>query len=252
MRELKAQSAVEFLTTYAWALTIVVIFVAFVIAAVGFRSPTSFTTSSCYLTATVPCQELLFQTRPSMSESYATLVFINGLGTAITFPQNSVSMQVGFSSIEYYGTCLPADAPADSTVICNVTLPGFSPDVGAEVDTKFTLSYGICDPSGCPPSIYNTSGDSTGTVSSYSAATSVVDLQTSTGTGSIAVSGVAYPSNTYIRFINGISYQVDALPTSGNVFSTWAGSPGIAVANTVSAVTNVTTSASGSLIATFT
>lgn len=250
MRQRKLQSTVEFLMTYAWAITVIAVFVAFIVIVVGFKSPSSYTPSVCYITTTLPCQEALFAS--SSSASYFTMIFVNDFGTPIAFPSNALSLQVGFSGTAYGGDCYPANVPAGATVICNATLQGFAPSVGTQADTKFTVSYRICTAGSCPPAVYNTSGYSTGTVSPFRSVSSLVDLQTSTGTGAVVVDGIRYPSNTYLQFIDGQGYAIFAAPPANRIFSSWSSTGGVVVSNTVLQTTNATVSSPGNLIATFT
>lgn len=249
MRQRKLQSTIEFLTTYAWALTIIVIFVAFVIVLVGFRNPSSFTPASCYITTTLPCQEALFEVNSSRLDSYYIMIFSNDFGTPIAFPDNAVSLHVGFSTSSYIGNCLPANVPNGGTVVCNVTLSGFVPDVGTQADTTFNVSYMICDASGCPPTVYSTSGYTTGTVSPYKNVLSQVLLGTSSGMGYVALDGIRYPSGAEVPMVNGVAYQIAAVPAQGQYFASWSGSSGIVVANALSQSTSVTVSQQGSLTA---
>ncbi len=247
MHQMKAQSTVEFLTTYAWAMTIIALFIAVVLVVVGFKSPASYTPASCYITPNLQCQSALFQSNGASSDF--VIIFLNNLGTAISFPTNGIGVMIGFSGTTYTGLCYPTNAPVGATVICNATLAGFVSSVGGQANPNFAIYYHICDGTTCPSSVYNTSGFATGIVSPYKA--NVIDkvtLDTSLSGGKIDIGGITYPSGTVVYMINGQKTQLYAVPPAGHTFNSWVATGGVtfSTSNTLQ-TTNATANAAGTV-----
>ena len=167
---MRAQSAIEFMATYSWALIVIAVFIA--VVGVLILSPTKGTAtlspSSCYLTPSLPCYQSVLLTNSSGSQFIA--LFQNNMGVSMYFPANAISLHPSYSSsTAYSGSCLPQTAPPGATVICNVSIATYSPAVGTQLYPTFTLSYQIC-PSCATAGAqsYNTSGTSTLTASSFS------------------------------------------------------------------------------------
>ena len=222
------QSATEFLATYSWAFLVLTVMIAAVYLVVLAPSGGStYVPSSCYITSTLPCYQSVLLANSTGSEFIVLLQ--NDMGVTLAFPPNSISLHPSFSSnAVYVGSCLPLTAAPGAVVTCNVTLSGasFKPAVGSQANPTFTLSYQICPACGAnSPQLYNTTGTSTLTVSSYSSVLYTVHLLSNTGTGNIVVSGVRYPSGANVVFISGVNYPIYAIaPNSVSQFATWLAS----------------------------
>lgn len=69
--------------------------------------------------------------------------------------------------------------------------------------------------------------------------------------GSIEFSGGAFSNGQSVNVASGVSYDIEAEPCYGYVFSTWSASAGLTVTSTASKSTSVTVNSAGSLTATF-
>ncbi|MGC8710114.1 MAG: hypothetical protein ACP5RF_00660 [Candidatus Micrarchaeia archaeon] len=246
---MKAQSAVEFLATYAWAFLILTIFIAVIIVLVTIKNPSGYSPSSCYITPELACSESVFTS--SASASSFAIVFMNNLGANLTFGSNSIILYPNYLNSSYKGVCMPSYAPKGSAVICNVTLSGVSYSPGSQINPNFKIMYGVCtNPNSCPSAIYNTSGSASDTIVYSKGLLSRVTLLTSTGTGHIALGGASYPSNTVVTLINNVEYTIYAQPPSGYIFNGWTASSNVTISgNTISA--SASARGSGSITASF-
>jgi hypothetical protein len=224
----KAQSALEFLSTYFWAFLILTLFLAsmYLIVFAPSTGPTTYAPSSCYVTETLACYQSALLVSPT-SSTFIVLIQ-NNVGATLYFPQNSIALSPPSSSgAPYLGSCLPQSAPSGATVTCDVTVPSstFAPPVGSQTSPTFTLSYQICPSCNkAGAQSYATSGTSTVTATTSSSVLYSVQLLTSTGTGNIVVGGVKYPSGANVIFLAGANYPVFAISPSGYAFSGWLSS----------------------------
>lgn len=246
---MKGQSAIEFLTTYVWVFIIIAIFIAVVSSIALSSSPNTFIPSSCFIEPELPCPVAALFTNSVTGNALYTVIFINKLGTWMTFPQNAlnitpISRNVGSS----FGQCFPANAPAGALIECNATIPSYSPGTGTQLSQIFTLGYSICTPSPCAKPIYNTTGYSSLTAQAYVPYIKLATLQIAGGactmpanSGYIAAGGVRYLSGNLIPFINDQKVQLQFISSGTNTLSSWsASSANVAFSNTISNPTNVT------------
>ncbi len=224
---MKAQSALEFLTTYSWAFLILGIFVVSVLSVVslpGKNTPT-YLPESCYISPSFPCSQA-FLVSNSVGTSFL-VVFQNNLGTGIYFPENSLAyngivLTPSFTSnTTYGGACYPQNSLSGATVICSVRMTGYSVPAGSQVNPRFTLSYQICAPR-CTLQIYNTSGSAVTVAQPFSSVVYTVQLLTAPTNGMIALDGVSYPNGANVVFITGATYSVYAIPGTSGTFSSWS------------------------------
>ena len=238
---MRAQSAIEFISTYAWSLIIITIFLVIISVFVFSKGTATETPSSCYITPSMPCSSLLFTS--NSSGSIVTLSFVNNLGSKIYFPANSILvLSPSFTQTKYYGTCYPSNAPQGAQIVCNASLLGYHVADGAQLNFPFTLTYGLCTPS-CSSALYNTSGTATSFATPVRSLTIPVNLVTSTGTGSIAVQGVEYPNGTVLKLISGAKYTLGAGPATSLVFNSWSATNNVLIGN--NALASTTFSANG-------
>ena len=248
---MRGQSAIEFLTTYSWAFLLLGIFVS-AIALISLSSNTSISTlvpSSCYLSPSLPCSQAVVSGN-SLGSTFIVIIQ-NNLGVKLSFSANAIQVKPSiYTSNTYLGTCLPQTAQAGSTFICSVTLSGFSPAVGAQLNPSFTLNYQICSPS-CVAQVYNTTGTALTSMTPYRNILSVVTMLTNPSGGAIAMSGAKYPSGTNAFVLTGTSYSISALAPSGYGFNTWIATANLSIGNVLSTSTTLTASGKGSLTANF-
>ena len=158
----RSQSAIEFMSTYSWALLITAIFLATVTTIVYTKGSVYSTPSSCYISPSFPCYEMLILV--GNTGSNVVVAFSNNLGTTINFPVNSFHVLPTYANTIYDGECFPSNAITGSIVTCNAIIPGFNPTLGSQLSPKFYVSYAICSPSCAAQSSfsqYNTTGFAT-------------------------------------------------------------------------------------------
>ena len=244
------QSAVELLTTYAWAFIIVAIFVSVMFVLSSSKQITTYAPSSCYIEPSLPCRELVFMSNSLGSR--LTLVFSNNLGTSMFFPPNALTVRSASSTVHNYtGQCLPVTAASGALVVCNVSAAALKVGTGTQMNFVFTLTYQLCSGSTCDPSKYNTTGTSVAVAAPFRPLLANVIILTNPTTGNVVVSGIQYPNNAVLSWIYGLNYTIFAVPPSGYTFNTWSVTSGIMVANTLKQSTSAITTNSGSLQAIF-
>ncbi len=255
MRLRKSQSAIEFLSAYAWAFIIVSMFVA-VVAILSFSSsPASNIPTTCYIQPLMPCIEAVMTNYPPAGMRYI-VEFTNKLRTAIYFAENALNATTNGVGMEgarnWTGNCTPQLLPGGGSAICSAVITGgLIPSAGSSVSVSFALQYEICrgtQQSSCSNSVYKTTGFSQEVVGQNLQLYSIT-LHTSTGTGYIAFDGVAHASNTIIVTTEGEHFAAAIYPV-GYVFDSWSGS-GVTVSPTYNRSSTVTVNSNGSLLATF-
>ncbi|MDE1846480.1 MAG: hypothetical protein KGH52_00260 [Candidatus Micrarchaeota archaeon] len=252
----KLQSSIEFLLTYSWAFLAIAVFLAFILAVVTVRNPSGFTPSSCYISPSFPCVTSVFMSNSASSRFI--VIFINNLGTQISFPNiNGIVVNPTFSGQTYNGICLPYNAVKGAVVTCNVTISKSIASPGTQISPKFLLNYQVCQKPSCvfpisSANTINTTGFASMGISPQVANPILkVNLQTNPVPGQIVVDGVAYPSNTQIILLYQSPYTIYALPPSSYFFSSWSTQGGVSVISTTSQNTVMNTISPGNLIATF-
>ncbi len=159
---MRAQSALEFLTTYGWAFIIIALFLSIVLVFVSSKGTSTYAPSSCYITPNLPCTAAYLYS--NSVGSLATIQFTNFLGTKMSFSANSIIFKPTFSSYNYTGNCLPTMAINTAQVTCNVLIPGLTFVPGSQIYPTFTIRYALCTGAKCSAYVYNTSGSATITV----------------------------------------------------------------------------------------
>ena len=240
----EGQSAVELLSTYAWAFIIVSILVVTVGIYIGIGTGARYIPSQCNIQPLLPCpQTALAQTANQIS--YKMLI-INNLAPYMYFPSNSfIVSSAGINpplQQNYTGACAPSIAGKGDEIICTVYLPSTNaPPVGSSVNMQFSLKYQICSSSAistCESSQYSSTGTSFQPLSSSTSNLYKLNL-VSDPNSTIIINGQRYISKTSMSFIYlpfG-SYTAYALVPSGYSFGGWSGTP---------TPTNITLSSSSS------
>ncbi len=237
---MKAQSAVEMLTVYSWAVLLITILVAVALILVGSPTGTPSVPASCSIQPLFPCQDTVLTT---YSPTYGILYyisFINDLQNPMLFPTNSFNLTttgiglIGQTST--FGNCYPTFALVGSTVICKVNLAGsYAPAVGTKVNAFFTITYKLCQSnsqSSCSASLYKSSGYSSQAVSTanvvlYSVSFIANEVNGFTGAtiGSnamIYMNGIPYAGAQNGLVVTTGTYNVFASIPSGFQFSSWS------------------------------
>jgi hypothetical protein len=212
----------EFIATYSWAFMLMAIVLSsiYIIVMAPASGPT-FDQSLCYVSQSLPCYQAVMLANSTGSKFIAILQ--NGMGVSMYFPAGTFLVYpVYMSNVSYAGSCLPQTAPPGATVVCNVTLSGYGPAVGSEINPSFSMGYQVCPDCNDSGPYYNTSGVSALSVAAYDSIMYHVKLVTSAPNGTISVSGVRYPSGTEMIFLSGTPYPIYASsPNATYVFGGW-------------------------------
>ncbi len=248
MVKLKAQSAVEFMTTYAWAFLIITLFISIVVLLVTIKNPQEYTPSSCYISPELLCTQSLFSTN-STASTFAIL-FINDLGAPIQFNKTSFYVYSPYLNTSYPGNCLPSYLPKRGVATCISKIP-HSYSVGVQVNPNFVVRYSVCPPQGICSAYLNTTGVASDITVFSKSVFSNVTLLTNTGSGNIILDGVPYQSNTVLFLINNLKYSIYAQPPPGKSFTSWSVSSGINIGSTSQQSTFIYTTTNGYVEATF-
>lgn len=240
MTSTNAQSVVELITTYSWALLIITLFVAIIFIFSGTSSQTSYLSSQCNIQPSFPCLDTLLTSTNTIKKIQFTVEFVNNLPTPLLFtgstPFNVSMTNIGASGTSSNkGACTPNFALSGAIVICQVSINGFvQPPVGSNVNSFFTIKYEICQNSNqisCSANqIYFTSGQSTQSMAPAAVSFYNVKFQITDWTGSIYngnngiifVNGVPYADSTNALFINTGNYIVFGQPPTGYAFSSFS------------------------------
>lgn len=166
--EMKTQSSVEYISTFAAAALIIVIVIA-VVGLLFFNSNTpasTETSSSCYISPEIKCEQFLVATNGMASE--AIVLFTNNLGQTIQFGANSFAVSPTYAQKSFIGECFPSNAMQNVQVICSATLSGYRPSLGTQLTPSFQITYTECQINNCavPLATYKTLGSATTYVSS--------------------------------------------------------------------------------------
>ncbi|MHB1830796.1 MAG: InlB B-repeat-containing protein, partial [Candidatus Micrarchaeaceae archaeon] len=242
----KVQPSIEYLSTFAVALLLLTI----VIAIVGFvllsNKGSTNTPSSCYISPQIYCfQFAIANNGMSNGKTTAAVVFTNNLQIPITFPQNSFIVFPSSSRTGSIGSCYPSVASPGATVVCNVTISGYTPQIGTQLAPNFQISYNECSGTSCTS--YNTTGTGTTYVSAKLPPFHKIKLLSFPYSYNLTVEGVQYESDTFINFINGTNYYISADNPPGVQFMGWESSGGVSVANLLQQRTTASATSNGTL-----
>ncbi len=236
----RGQSAIEFLSTYSWALLIL----ALVLAAAAILSltaaPSNYVPATCYISPLFPCQGTLLTAYGSASAPITyQIIFTNNLNNPIYLGSNSFNAIVSNLGSQgqgsYAGSCTPSFALPGAQIFCRSTISGtYEPSIGSMVNTLFIISYQLCTSSSsgsCGSITYKTSGYATQSLlTPYSSAAYAVNVITqvwSTNTidsgpgGFVRISGNPYSNNAQVLLFPS-TYEIFGQPPSGDSLAYFA------------------------------
>lgn len=260
----KAQSAVEFLSTYSFAL--VMITIALLVAALiaGARGSGLDLYSACSIEPLLPCQQAVLSYNPSSpSGAYSnfTLLFKNQLGYNLNFTANSLNLtttNIGSTGRLYtIGKCHPGMAGLGAEVVCTATVRGANvPSIGTSVLTPFLISYQLCTSSNIAScsgtaNVYNTTGYSTETLAPIN--TDLYNFSITSNNGIVYVNGAPYYSGTSVYLVTG-NYPIYAQPFGTHTFASWSTVPSTSnfmITNTIASNSFLVLKQNGNVIANF-
>jgi hypothetical protein len=257
MLGLKQQSAIEFVTTYSWAILMISLFIAVVVVLAMSKTSTNYLASTCTIQPSLPCSGTIF-TYNSVNPLRFTMLFTNNLGVTMYFPLNDFNLtttNVGNAGITYnIGNCTPSIATAGTQVICRAAVAGsLKPAVGSQTSAVFTISYQLCSgnsQSKCQSTVYKSTGSSLQTLSPSTINLYTITFQTVPSTASISLNGAVYVNNAVSYFVSQ-SYNAFAMPPPGYQFISWSATGASTLSSTSLQSTVLTLNANTVLTATY-
>ncbi len=226
-----AQTALEFVTTYGWAILIIAIVIALLAVYAGPRVNASKIPFQCNIQPGIPCTgATMLGYNSSVGGLRYFISITNNLGTPIKF--GAVPIRISVSNIgssgtsTHTGTCRPGTLYQGGIAICNVTIPGsIEPSIGSDIRVNFNISYSICQSGVCTGN-YIATGQSLQELSAANISFYTLTFDTSPSSGgNIYMQGVKY-SNGDTVLLNKGNYIVYASPNYGDVFTGWTVSGG--------------------------
>ncbi|MCL5100334.1 MAG: Ig-like domain-containing protein, partial [Candidatus Marsarchaeota archaeon] len=133
---MKFQSAVEFLTTYGWAILVIAVVISFLYFFI--LAPSNLVPTQCTTSSELNCQDMVFGANQLISK---TVFFLTN---AQSYPIENPSVFVNVSGVGVgTGTCSPNYVLPGGAIICNVT---FTKPLryGSLIDGKISLSGNVC------------------------------------------------------------------------------------------------------------
>ncbi len=132
----KQQSAIEFLTTYGWAILVIAIMISFLYFFV--LAPPNVVPTQCTTSSELHCEDIVFGANQLLSK---TVLFLTN---AQLYPIENPSVSINVSGVGVgSGSCTPNYVLPGGAIICNVT---FSKPLhyGSLVDGKIILDGNLC------------------------------------------------------------------------------------------------------------
>ncbi len=221
----RGQTALEFLTSYGWAILLIGVAIAVIAIFTNSRPTYSYLPSECSIQPSLPCMGAIVSAYNSSSSINFTVSFRNDLGQPIEFASNGINLTVSNlgsnGKSNYLGSCKPQIVSGGGTVICSVSIPGtVEPLIGTKVQTYFTLYYSTCQDSECTGN-YVTSGQALQQLSPPNKKFYTLTFISSPNDGYIYLQGIKYYNGTIV-FLQGGSYTVYSSPSNGYSFSSWS------------------------------
>src|SRR3989338_3645135 len=131
---MKGQSALPILTTYGWAIGIIVIVVAAMFA-LGILNPSTYTSDSCVGFGKLPYQEHKVDT-----DGILTLVLKNGVGRSISITTMTVTPQGGTEQTVFTSNTTVAPL-ADITLVAETGATGWTGTAGEAYQGTVSVLY---------------------------------------------------------------------------------------------------------------
>lgn len=251
----RQQSAVEFISTYSFAIFIIAIITATAMSislSIGTTPPVY---SSCSIQPLITCQQSLLTYNSVGGYFTFVLVFRNNLGFMLQFPTtNAINLTAGTiasgSKSTVSGSCYPTLAAQGSQVVCIVKVNGKTQvKQGANTYTQFHIYYNLICSSCNANALYNATGYSFQSVSPpYN---NLYNVTVASSNGVVVINGESYLNNTLVYLSTG-TYSLYAQPNVGYHFTSWnvIGS-GLSISTNSLANTILTLNSNGNVIARF-
>jgi len=136
----KGQAAVEYLTTYGWAILVLIIVLA-VLMTSGILSPNYLISEECNFGTNLPCRFALFN---QGGETRMTLVAFNGFPYKVQIKRITVELQDGTRAFGGFDTDILLESGANHTF--NGTLPGTELPQDTVKRFSGSITYVSCAP----------------------------------------------------------------------------------------------------------
>jgi hypothetical protein len=256
---LRQQSAIEFISTYSFAIfmiSIILVAATTISLSIGFTAPVY---SSCSIQPLITCQQSLLTFNSVGNYFTYIILFRNNLGFVLQFPANALNLTAtgisGSARAVYNGICAPTLAAQGSQVLCKVKVGGPSNiKQGANTYTQFHIYYGLCTnqtESTCTSNNLNITGYSYQTLSPP--LTNLYNISVSSQNGLVVVNGQSYFNSSTVYLPSG-SYNLFAQPSTNYHFVSWTwNGPGATTLSTNSVANTVLTlNSNGNVIVLFT
>lgn len=253
---LRQQTAVEFLTTYSFAIFIISIMLVTAAAISLSYGTTPPIYSSCSIQPLITCEQSILTYNSAVPQFTYTLLLRNQLGFVMRFPaSNAINFTAtgiaNRTKLVAYGACSPLVVPQGSQAICIVKAKAISQvKQGSTSFSQFVLAYSICTnqtASSCSTT-YNATGFSYQTLSQ--AYTNLYNVTVQAYNGLLVINGQTYLNNSQIYLTSG-SYIAYGQPSVGYGFQSlqWTGTGGWT--ETTSQTNTVVVASSGNIIVKF-
>ncbi len=247
---LRQQSAVEFISTYSFAIFIIALILVSVSAVALTFSSTPPIYSSCSIQPLIPCQQTLLTYNSPGGYFTFILEFRNNLGFVLQFPDNAINLSTatlatGVKPVSG-GTCTPTLAAQGAQTLCRVRIYTSLPSIrqGANIYTQFHIYYGLClnqTVTTCTANTYSMTGYSYQTLSPPTS--NLYNITVSSQNGLVVVNGLPYFNSSVVYLTSG-SYTLYAQPSVNYHFVSWSwGGSGTPLSSTTSVNTIFTANA---------
>lgn len=141
----KAQAALEFLSTYGWAMMVVMVMVA-ALAYFGVLNPSKYLPDRCSFGVQLHCEDYVIRISPVENEGYVEFVLLNAMGSKVTIDSSEIEVSgviiscETFSDEEYFSSQTEFD---DQTMIFFKCYGDEVPDfvIEEKVKVKATVKY---------------------------------------------------------------------------------------------------------------
>ncbi len=140
MRRRRGQAAMEFLTTYGWAIMVVLVMIG-ALAYFGVLTPTKYLPERCLFTTGITCKDYIALTEGT-NDLRVRFVLENGLGNPILIPDDQVAVtyEGRAQTCENVSGALTLASGSSATFTCAV-FSGVSPGSGQRVKLAVALNY---------------------------------------------------------------------------------------------------------------
>ncbi len=216
----KAQSALEYLLTYSWAILLVAIVVAVLYLFVF--APSNITPTTCVFTGGTYCQDIVFGS--NTAQTSMAMFLTNTQSYAIAYPQ----VTLNYSGTSTTASCSPNLVLEGGAIICNVNVPIAAIALGSLVSGKLVLSAIPCpgaDLSTCSSSSRQSYTGTFNTHVSPLLSSTPSSIAVTVGNATQAANGDLDPVNATVLLLGNPAQGATVSFTQSNSFATLGPSP---------------------------